>query len=267
MEQKEQKISGKINNYYFNKAINRKYSESTPHYHPHFEIYYMKEGSCRYFIDDRSFDVEAGDVIFIPKGVIHRTNYGSNVHSRLLVNFTEEYIPEDALPFLSESKYLYRSREIAKNIEELFNKVEREYMNTDIFSKSLFKCYTAAMFYLMLRYPGDLEEATTGNELIDSIVKYIKQNYMTDIKLSTVAKMKSVSQEHLSRTFKSCTGLGFNEYVTLLRLHKAEEMIVNEPNKTISDIAFECGFNDGNYFSYKFKKQYGVSPIKLRNNK
>ena len=101
MEQKEQKISGKIDNYYFNKAINRKYSESTPHYHPHFEIYYLKEGSCRYFIDDRSFDVEAGDVIFIPKGVIHRTNYGSNVHSRLLVNFTEEFIPEDALPFLS----------------------------------------------------------------------------------------------------------------------------------------------------------------------
>ena len=123
------------------------------------------------------------------------------------------------------------------------------------------------MFYLMVRYPGNLEEATTGNELIDSIVKYIKQNYMTDIRLSQVARMKSVSQEHLSRTFKSCTGLGFNEYVTLLRLRKAEEMILSEPGKTISDIAYECGFNDGNYFSYKFKKQYGVSPIKLRNSK
>ena len=267
MERKEQKISGKIDNYYFSKAINRKYTESTPHYHPHFEIYYMKEGGCRYFIDDRSFDVEAGDIVFIPKGIIHRTNYGTSTHSRLLVNFTEDYIPEDVLPLLSESKYLYRSREIARNIEELFNKVEHEYLNTDDFSKSLLKCYTAAMFYLMVRYPGNLEEATTGNELIDSIVKYIKQNYMTDIRLSQVARMKSVSQEHLSRTFKSCTGLGFNEYVTLLRLRKAEEMILSEPGKTISDIAYECGFNDGNYFSYKFKKQYGVSPIKLRNSK
>ena len=263
----EHKISGKIDNYYFNKATNRRYGGSTPHYHPHFEIYYMKEGGCRYFIDDRSFDVEAGDIIFVPKGIIHRTNYDSNTHSRLLVHFTEEYIPEDILPLLSESSYLYRSKEILRNIEELFNKVEAEYLNTDSFSKSLLKCYTAEMLYLMLRCPNNLEEATTGNDLIDSIVKYIKQNYTTDIKLSDVAKMKSVSQEHLSRTFKSCTGLGFNEYVTLLRLRKAEEMILNEPDKTISDIAYECGFNDGNYFSYKFKKQYGVSPIKLRNNK
>jgi YesN/AraC family two-component response regulator len=129
------------------------------------------------------------------------------------------------------------------------------------------RCYTAEMFYLILRYPKNLDESTTGNQLIDSIVKYINQNYMSDIKLSTVAKMKSVSQEHISRTFKSCTGFGFNEYVTLLRLRKAEEMIKTEPDKTISEIAYECGFNDGNYFSYKFKKMYGVSPIKLRSKK
>ena len=94
--------------------------------------------------------------------------------------------------------------------------------------------------------------------------KYIRENYTSDIKLSTVAKLKSVSPEHLSRTFKSCIGNGFNEYVTLLRLKLAEEMIKNEPDKTISEIAYECGFNDGNYFSYKFKKMYGISPIKAR---
>ncbi|MBO7197157.1 MAG: helix-turn-helix transcriptional regulator [Clostridia bacterium] len=263
----EQKISGKIDNYYFSKAIDRRYSESTQHYHPHYEIYYMKEGSCRYFIDDRAFDVEAGDLVFIPYGIIHRTNYTTASHSRLLINFTEDYIPKDAMNNLMESRYLYRSREIAKNIEDLFEKIEKEYAHPDEYTRSLLYCHTAEMFYLMLRHPGNLEEATTGNELIDSIVKYIKQNYMSDIKLSSVARMKSVSPEHLSRTFKNSTGLGFNEYVTLLRLRKAEEMIKTEHNKTISEIAYECGFNDGNYFSYKFKKMFGTSPIKMRNNK
>ncbi len=262
----EQKINGKIENYYFNKAIDRRYSESTQHYHPHFEVYYMKDGNCRYFIDDRSFDVEAGDVIFIPKGKIHRTNYTSSSHSRLLINFTDEFIPERALKNLDEGRYLYRSREISKNIEFLFNRIEYEYNHPDEYTRDLLGCHTAEMFYLLLRHPGAAEEATTGNELIDGIVRYIKQNYMSDIKLSGVAKMKSVSAEHLSRTFKSCTGLGFNEYVTMLRLKKAEEMIKTEPEKTISEIAYECGFNDGNYFSYKFKKMYGISPIKARGN-
>ena len=261
----EQKISGKIENYYYSKAIDRRYSESTQHYHPHYEIYYMKDGTCRYFIDDRSFDVQAGDVIFIPKGVIHRTKYTTSSHSRLLLNFTEQYIPEEIIDKLAKSKYLYRSREIARNIEELFVRIEREYSHPDEFTEHLLRSYTIEMFCLISRYPGSLEEATTGNELVDSVVRYIKQNYMNDIKLSSVAKLKSVSPEHLSRTFKSSTGLGFNEYVTLLRLRKAEEMIKSDTDMTISEIAYECGFNDGNYFSYKFRKMYGTSPINLRN--
>ena len=264
MKNVEQKISGKIENFYFSKAVDRRYSVSTQHYHPHFEIYYMREGSCRYFIDDRSFEVEAGDVIFIPCGIIHRTNYTTASHSRLLINFTEEYIPENLRDKLSNIRYLYRSREVARNIEDIFHKIEQEYAHPDEYTRTLLKCHTTEMLYLMVRHPGALEEATTGNELIDAIVKYIKKNYMSDIKLSTVAKMKSVSPEHLSRTFKACTGLGFNEYVTLLRLRRAEELIKCEPDKTISEIAYECGFNDGNYFSYKFKKMYGISPIKAR---
>ena len=257
----------KINNFYFSNADECQSEELIQHYHPHFEIYYIKEGEYRYFIDDCVFDVKAGDVIFIPKGIIHRTSYTTPSHTLLRISFSEDYIPEDALPHISNLGYIFRSKEISKNIEELFSKIEVEYNKSDDFSQSLVGCYTAEIFYLIIRHPGDLENSTTGNKLIDSIVKYLKENYMNDIKLSAVAKMNSVSQEHLSRTFKSCTGFGFNEYLTLLRLRMAEEMIKNEPDKTISEIAYECGFNDGNYFSYKFKKMYGVSPIKLRSNK
>lgn len=104
----------------------------------------------------------------------------------------------------------------------------------------------------------------TGNYLVDSTVKYMGDNFTGDIRLSNLARMRSVSPEHLSRTFKSCVGIGFSEYLTLLRLEHARMMIVSEPQKTISEIAYECGFNDGNYFSFRFKKMYGMSPSKLR---
>lgn len=263
----EQKISGKIDNYYFNKAIDRRYTESTQHHHPHYEIYYMKDGGCRYNIDDRSFDIESGDLVFIPKGIIHRVNYATTSHSRLLINFTEDYIPADVMEKWPDGRFLFRSREIARYAEDILNKIEQEYALNDEYTKSVLKCHTAELLYLMLRHPGSLEAATTGNELVDSIVKYVKQNYTTEIKLSSVAKMKSVSQEHLSRIFKNATGFGFNEYVTLLRLRKADELIRTQPGMSISEIAYECGFNDGNYFSYKYKKMYGFSPMKARNDK
>lgn len=263
----EQKINGKIENYYYNKAINRHYTESTIHYHPHYEIYFLKEGQCRYFIDDRSYDMDAGDIVFIPKGSIHRANYPEGAHSRLLINCTDEYIPEIVKERLNNGHYVFRSHEIAKHAENILSQIEYEYNHPDEFTCEALKGYTAQLIFLMLRYPGDPEESTTGNELIDDIVKYINENFTSDIKLSGVARLKSVSPEHLSRTFKACIGNGFNEYVTLLRLKRAEEMIKTEPNKTISEIAYECGFNDGNYFSYKFKKMYGVSPIKRRESR
>jgi mannose-6-phosphate isomerase-like protein (cupin superfamily) len=120
----EQKINGKIENYYYSKAIDRRYSESTQHYHPHYEIYFMKQGKCRYFIDERSYDVEAGDIVFIPKGIIHRAHYFGQIHSRLLINCTEQYIPKLIQDHIDNSRFIYRSKEIAKHAEKIFNQIE-----------------------------------------------------------------------------------------------------------------------------------------------
>ena len=45
------------------------------HYHSVFEIYYLIEGSCWYFIDNKSYLLDSGDIAIIPSGVIHKTNY------------------------------------------------------------------------------------------------------------------------------------------------------------------------------------------------
>ena len=55
------------------------------HYHDLFEIYYMASGKCNYFIDDKSYEVLEGDVVLIPEGVIHKTNYGGEEHGRILI--------------------------------------------------------------------------------------------------------------------------------------------------------------------------------------
>ena len=87
---------------------------------------------------------------------------------------------------------------------------------------------------------------------------------MHEITLSEVAGLNAVSAEHLSRIFKKELGVGFNEYINNVRLQKAEFMLRNEAGKSVSEIAFACGFNDSNYFSFRFKRAYGFSPVSLR---
>ena len=257
------KMAKDAEGFYFNRAVNAKSSESTRHYHTTYEIYCLTEGRCSYFIDDSFYDVAAGDVILIPNGVIHRTNYSDDCHSRLLVNFPKEMIPEGLKDVLLDTHY--RAGSAASKVRELMELIEEEYENLDTYSEEALTLLVGRILFTLFRSKGEAAPARNdGGSLVERVVKHMRENYMYDLRLNLVAKEFAVSSEHLSRIFKKHTGFGFNEYLTLLRLQRAEFMLVNEPGKSVGEIAYSCGFNDGNYFSHRFKTTYGVSPSELR---
>lgn len=256
-----------IPDYYYSKVVDVVGHESTRHVHDHFEIYYMKEGKCTYHIEDHTYKVLAGDVILIPGGTSHRTTYGGVAHTRLLVNCSYSYLPEIVRERLATVGHLYRNHKVISQIEELFAKIEHEYSHADVLSEEVLKCFTAELMFVILRHKNEHEKAFAENDFITSVQEYIQNNYMNDVKLSHLAEQLSVSQEHLSRMFKQETGIGFKEYLTGIRLQKAEEMLKHETGRAVSEVAYACGFNDGNYFSYKFKKAYGISPTEVRRKK
>lgn len=257
-------LKDKSCDYYFDKKENVSGSVATRHYHSFFELYYMREGKCNYFIGDRSYDVVSGDIILVPCDTIHRTNYTSRSHSRLLLNFPESFISPAILEEAKALGYLYRNRAISHQVESIFAMIEQEYMRNDSLSPHALRAYTEELLVLMLRHGGSGNRKISGNSVVEDTIKYIQQNYMADIRLTSAAKHISVSPEHLSRTFKQKTSFGFNEYLTLYRLQRAEQILLNEPGRSIIDVAYACGFNDSNYFSYKFKEHYGISPSKIR---
>ena len=144
----------------------------------------MKEGRCRYFIDERSYDVEAGDIVFIPKGVIHRAHYFGQIHSRLLINCTEQYIPEVIQNSIDETRFIYRSKEIAKQAEKRLEKV-----NKDI---------TVAIMGCVVNGPGEASAADIGIAGGDGcgvifkkgeIIRRLPENELLDALLEEIEKM------------------------------------------------------------------------------
>ena len=256
-----------IPDYYYSKVVDVVGHESTRHIHDAFEIYYMKEGNCTYHIGENTYKVLPGDVILIPGNTSHRTTYGGVAHTRLLVNCSYDYIPKPVLERLETIGPLYRNIKVISQLEELFAKIEHEYSHADVLSAEVLKCFTAELMFVMLRHKNEHEKAVTDSNFITTVQEYIQNNYMNEVKLSAIAEMLSVSQEHLSRVFKQETGIGFKEYLVRFRLQKAEDMLKHETGRAVSEVAYACGFNDGNYFSYKFKKAYGVSPTEIRRKK
>lgn len=260
-----QTIINSTNNYYFHRTENKTCSNSNQHLHSGFELYYMKDGKCHYAIDDKSFDIISGDIILIPSGVLHGTSYGAKPCTRLLLNFPEEFISPEILATIKSMGYTYRNPETIPAINELFYLIEQEYIKDDYLSRPALKAYTEGILMILIR--KNLKVNQDRNSIVEAAVKYIQENYTSTIRLADLAKMLSVSEEHLSRIFKKEIRFGFSEYLTLIRLQKAEHMLKNEPSRAVTEVAYACGFNDSNYFSYKFKKAYGITPSQLRGGK
>ena len=251
--------------FYFHHTKNKTCSNSTQHHHQGFEIYYMREGKCHYFIGDKSYDIISGDIILIPDGTLHGTSYGSKPCTRLLVNFDTYFISQEVLNAISEIGYLYRNPSTMVALDKLFDAIEYEYFKNDVISRVALRNHVEELLIMMIRNQPN-KVVNENNTIVQTAIKYIQENYMSTIRLSEVAKMLSVSEEHLSRTFKKEITFGFSEYITLIRLQKAEHMLKNEPSRSVTEVAYACGFNDSNYFSYKFKKAYGLAPSEVRDS-
>lgn len=242
----------------------RKSYKMESHYHNLYEIYLIESGSCNYFIDNKSYKLEVGDIVLIPEGTIHNTEYIDTAHSRMLINCSRKFIPSSITEHLPKIQYLYRNPTIKQEVIEIFKKIEEEFARADKLSEDILKCLTHSFFFLLIRNADTRTIVESKNKYIEKAVNYLQQNLKNDITLTQLAKECSLSPEHLSRMFKKETGFGFCEFLNLIRLQKAESLLKQSDDLSVSEIASECGFNDSNYFSVKFKKVYGFSPKKVQ---
>lgn len=94
------------------------------------------------------------------------------------------------------------------------------------------------------------------NRAVDHVLAHLTE----PLPLEAVAHAAGFSSSHFHRIFRSMMGETLNHFVRRLRLERALKRQTYEPDRTLTDIALECGFGSSSDFSRSFKKQYGVPP-------
>lgn len=105
---------------------------------------------------------------------------------------------------------------------------------------------------------------SSGVSYVDKAKNYVLNNYQNPkLSIGDVCSELGVSESYFSGVFKKTTGESFVSYLTEFRMETAARLLLETSDKSYV-IGKAVGFEDANYFSYVFKKQYGVSPTRYR---
>ena len=108
---------------------------------------------------------------------------------------------------------------------------------------------------------------TTSKQIVKEAKEYILENYTNaELSLEVICRHLHLSPAYFSSLFKKETGQTYINYLTDIRLNKAVELLGTTDEKTYM-IAEKVGYLEQNYFSYVFKKKFGISPTKYRTGK
>ena len=99
---------------------------------------------------------------------------------------------------------------------------------------------------------------------VASVKNYIYQHYAEDLSLETLAEKVYLSSGYLSFIFKKETGMNLNRFIRVVRMEKAKELLDQNKDASIQDIALCVGYDDAYHFSKLFKKHFGQSPSQYR---
>lgn len=107
------------------------------------------------------------------------------------------------------------------------------------------------------------QKKSRKEEIIDQIRNEIHQKWNNHIDFEQLAQSNNLGYVWFRKTFKEVLGTSPNQYHLLLKLRKAEQ-IIQDSNLTLSEVAYQCGFESEFYFSRIFKKKMNYNPSEIR---
>ncbi|WHX47829.1 AraC family transcriptional regulator [Paenibacillus woosongensis] len=253
------------------------------HWHEEAEFFYCLEGETLFQVDTDYFVVRAGEAVFIDGGDIHAAHahgeqgcsfftlvFGTNMLSSAYYDAVQENLilplqeRKATFPRHISEKHDY-GQPLLQHLAAIMDSCEARAPG--------YEGSVKGHLYLMLSelaVRGQLcnRAATTGNdsfkiERLKKVIHYIQQNYGQQIRLSELAALIPMSEGQLCRFFKSMTRQTPMDYINSYRIRQAVELL-REPDRKISDIALEVGYDNISYFIRVFRKAMNCSPSEFR---
>ncbi|WP_419884295.1 AraC family transcriptional regulator [Paenibacillus sp. B-A-8] len=250
------------------------------HWHNDLELVYVFEGSIRMGINSETRVLEAGDMAICSSGDIHYYESKDGSSKIMMVIFNPSLIgfpggwPLNVRltsPFIDKCLVI-REDEVAINnrLSAIMQELMREYNQKLEYHEQLIIGLLHEWSGLILRHvpldkinPQKDKRRITNMKVMQEVLEYLDVNYMHSITLADAARQANMSLFYFSRFFKRISGMSYIAYLSNIRVNQAEQLLLTT-DKSILEIALECGFTNIRTFNRVFKQIKQRTPSELR---
>lgn len=252
------------------------------HWHEEIEMIYIVDGRLELKIPSESFYVEKGDCFVINSNILH---YGaavdhcqlqSLVFSPALIcgNDDSVFAKKYVRPLLSCHAFSGCPMPQCENEDTIqwfnraFDAMEHEPSGFEFIVRenlSRICLFLAQKFKDELDVPDIIQ--SQDHVRIRKMLSYIHKNYSNDIILSDIASAADIGERECLRCFQKTLKLSPIQYLLKYRIMRGAEMLLHNPENSISDVAAFCGFDSPSNFSKIFRRFYNCTPREYRKAK
>lgn len=245
------------------------------HRHNALEIILCTGNIYTVIIEDQTYKLREGDVLFVPPNSIHQI-VSTEAGERFIMLFDLDFLKyfgmgEDILSFYGKAHLLSMSLHphLYPFVYSSLSVIIQQYFTNEKMSELYIYTELLKIFGMMynsedMNADFDSSNHTDNYDKFINILSYIDTNYAEELALESVASTAGFSKFHFSRLFKQYTGTTFYDYLCSRRVMVAKNML--SKNMPVTDVAFQTGFNNLTTFCRCFKKYTGLSPSQYKNS-
>ncbi|WP_228853474.1 AraC family transcriptional regulator [Aegicerativicinus sediminis] len=244
-----------------------------PHNHDFEELLIGIEGELEHFIDFKTSTIQAPFVSFVTKGKVHRVI--PKIHDGKCeiwgIRFKSEFIPETTFQLYS----LYHNQaniQLDKNncfqrlvtiCTMMFEETKSDSADYGVIRQLLSVLLTMIESERKKTLPPDVSLQKTQHISFGNFLSILEENYRRPLGVEFYAEKLFMTSRNLNHICQNILEQSVSEIIETRKLIEAKNLLIST-DKTISEIAFDLGFNEGSYFSKVFKKKAGQSPGEFR---
>ena len=211
-----------------------------------------------------SISEHAGRLSFLPKYTYSDELKQKQIRDIISLIIENKY--EEAIKIVNSFFILFQNNkeilvgfycDIAKNLTEVFG-------TSHILPEIEEYDYNSLLENLIFLIISHADKPNKQNQIIEKALEYINLNYFNDLSLDDVANYVCLNKIYFSYYFKKHTNESFVSYITKIRINKAKEKLIKNPETKIIDICESVGYKSMPYFYKIFKFYTGTTPSKYR---